>query len=188
MSAGRIGIFALSEQTQAKTVDVVAVHGLMGDPFETWKHENGKFWLRDFLAKDLPFARIMAYGYDSAVAFSKGWRNVEDTARSLLVQLSAERATSGFEGRNGRPVVFICHSLGGVIVKKAMVLAHEHSTKPDFKDILDNTKAMAFLSVPHRGATISWWGSFRANIFDSASIGTSTSKKLIKDLKKHSQS
>ena len=186
MSAERVGIFELSEKTQAKTVDVVAVHGIMGDPFETWKHENGKIWLKDFLAKDLPFARIMTFGYDSAVAFSKGVGNIEDNARSLLNQLSAERATSGPEGRIGRPIVFICHSLGGIIVKKAMVLAHERSTEPDFKDILDNTKAMAFLSVPHKGSDIAWWGNFAANILNSASMGTSTSRKLIKDLKKHS--
>ena len=186
MSEERVGIFELSEKSEAKTVDVVAVHGIMGDPFETWKHENGNIWLRDFLAKDLPFARVMTYGYDSAVAFSKGVGNVEDKARSLLNQLSAERATSGSEGRNGRPIVFICHSLGGIIVKKAMVLAHERNSEPDFKDILDNTKAMAFLSVPHKGSDTAWWGTFGANILNSASLGTSTNKKLIKDLKKHS--
>ena len=42
MSEEQFGIFELSERSQAKTVDVVAVHGLMGDPFETWTHENGK--------------------------------------------------------------------------------------------------------------------------------------------------
>ena len=184
MSGERFGIFELSEKSQAKTVDVVAVHGIMGHPFETWKHENGKLWLRDFLATDLPFARIMTFGYDSAVAFSKGVGNIEDNARFLLNQLSVERA--GSSRRSGRPIVFVCHSLGGIIVKKAMVLAHERSTEPDFKDILDNTKAMAFLSVPHKGADIAWWGTFGANILNSASMGTSTNKKLIKDLKKYS--
>ena len=184
MSAERVGIFELSERSQAKTVDVVAVHGIMGHPLETWKHENGKVWLKDFLAKDLPSARIMTFGYDSAVAFSKGVGNIEDNARFLLNQLSAERA--GSEGRSGRPIVFVCHSLGGIVVKKAMVLAHERSSELDFKDILENTKAMAFLSVPHKGADIAWWGTFGANILNSASLGTSTSKNLIKDLKKHS--
>ena len=87
MSAERVRLFELSEKSQAKTVDVVAVHGIMGHPFETWKHRNGKVWLKDFLAKDLPFARIMTFGYDSAVAFSKGVGNIEDNARFFLTSL-----------------------------------------------------------------------------------------------------
>ena len=71
MSGEQFGIFELSERSQAKTVDVVAVHGLMGDAFESWTHENRKMWLKDFLVEDVPFARIMPFGYDSAVAFSK---------------------------------------------------------------------------------------------------------------------
>ena len=182
MSAERVGIFELSEKGLAKTVDVVAVHGILGDAFETWKHENGKSWLKGFLEKDLPSARIMTFGYDSAVAFSKGVGTIEDNARYLLNQLSAERAASGSQGSDGRPIVFICHSLGGIIVKKAMVLAHERSSEVDFKDILDNTKAMTFLSVPHRGSDAAWWGDIGANILKSASMGILTNRRLIKDL------
>ena len=186
MSAERVGIFELSEKGQAKTVDVVAVHGILGHPFKTWEHENGKLWLKDFLAKDLPSARIMTFGYDSAVAFSKGVGTIENNARYLLNQLSAERAASGSQGSDRRPIVFICHSLGGIIVKKALVLAHESSFVADFKDILDNTKAMAFLSVPHRGSDAAWWGDLGANILKSASMGIWTNRRLIKDLKKQS--
>ena len=82
--------------------------------------------------------------------------------------------------------MFVCHSLGGIIVKKAMVLAHERSSEPVFKDILDNTKAMAFPSVPHRGSDAAWWGTVGANVLKNVSMGTSTNKMLIKDLKKNS--
>lgn len=186
MSGEQFGIFELSERSQAKTVDVVAVHGLMGDAFESWTHENRKMWLKDFLVEDVPFARIMTFGYDSAVAFSKSAGNIEDNALTLLNQLGAKRPTSGSEGQDGRPIVFVCHSLGGIIVKKAMVLAHERSSEPVFKDILDNTKAMAFPSVPHRGSDAAWWGTVGANVLKNVSMGTSTNKMLIKDLKKNS--
>ena len=186
MSEELFGIFELSEKSQAKTVDIVAVHGLMGDPFETWTHENGKMWLKDFLADDLPSARIMIFGYDSAVAFGKSVGDIEDNALSLLNQLVAERPTSGSEGQDGRPIVFVCHSLGGLIVKKAMVLAHERSSEPAFKDVLDNTKAMAFLSVPHRGSDAAWWGNVGANVLNNVSMGKLTSNALIKDLKRNS--
>ena len=118
------------------------------------------------------------------MAFSKGVGNIKDNARFILNQLSAERAVYGSEGSKGRPIVFICHSLGGIIVKKPMVLAHERSSEVDFKDILDSTKAMAFLSVPYRGSDAAWWGDLGANILKSASMGIGTNRRLIKGLKK----
>ena len=186
MSAGRFGLFELSGKSPVKHVDVVAVHGLMGDPFETWKHENGKMWLKDFLVEDMPSARIMTFGYDSAVALSKSVGKIEDNALSLLNQLGVERSPPNPAFWNKRPIAFVCHSLGGIIVKKAMVLAHERSSEPAFKDILDNTKAMAFLSVPHRGSDAAWWGNVGANLLRNVSMGISTSSELIRDLQKNS--
>ena len=144
MSEERFGLFELSGNSPAKNVDVVAVHGLIGDPSETWKHGNGKMWLKDFLVEDMPSARVMTFGYDSAVALSKSVGKIEDNTLSLLNQLGVESSPSYPAVWNKRPIVFVCHSLGGIIVKKAIVLAHERRSEPAFKDILDNTKAMAF--------------------------------------------
>lgn len=74
-------------------VDIVAVHGLGGDPYKTWTHENGTLWLRDIAGKQLPGVRIYTFGYDSAFAFSQGTGNVRDFARSLLEALRLERAS-----------------------------------------------------------------------------------------------
>jgi hypothetical protein len=71
----------------------VAVHGLGGDPYKTWTHENGTLWLRDIAAEQLPEARIYTFGYDSAFAFSQGTGNVRDFARSLLEALRLERVS-----------------------------------------------------------------------------------------------
>ncbi|SLM37180.1 Tetratricopeptide-like helical domain [Lasallia pustulata] len=163
----KIGLFELSKNGERKTVDVVAVHGLQGDAYLTWKHDNGSLWLRDFLPADIPFARIMTFGYDSTVAFSKSVANIEDKALELLNRLSAKR-------------------LGGIVVKKALILAHERSSDPDYKDVLDNTKAIAFLGVPHKGSDSAWWATFAANALKGASIGTSTNTALVADLKKDS--
>ncbi|MCJ1264213.1 hypothetical protein MMC22_004084 [Lobaria immixta] len=58
-------------------VDFVAVHGLHGDPMNTWmSRETNVPLLKDFLPHDVPDARVMSYGYD-AVAFNEakedGW-------------------------------------------------------------------------------------------------------------------
>ena len=178
----QIGLFELLNSDTAKAVDVVAVHGLQGDAYKTWTHENRTLWLRDLLPAEVPSARIMTFGYESAWAFSNSVSGIEHKALDLLNRLSAKRN----DDTHRRPIVFICHSLGGIVVKKALILAHERSSYPEFKDILTNTKAIAFLAVPHKGSGTAWWGNFAANALKGASIGLSTNTALVADLKKNS--
>lgn len=71
-------------------------------------------------------------------------------------------------------------------MKKALILAHERSSDSYFSNILDNTKAIAFLGVPHRGADAAWWFSFAASSLKGATLGVSTHTALVKDLQKAS--
>ena len=91
----------------------MAVHGLGGDWERTWTDDNGKLWLRDFLPFQLPNAKIMSYGYNSEVVFSKAVTDIVDEAAMLLDRLDGER----LEGKT-RPIIFISHSFGGIVVKK----------------------------------------------------------------------
>ena len=178
----KIGLFELSTAETSNNVDVVAVHGLQGDAYKTWMHEIGTLWLRDLLPAEIPSARIMTFGYESAWAFSNSVSGIEHKAFDLLNRLSAKRNYN----THRRPLVFICHSLGGIIVKKALILAHERSSYSDFRDILSSTKAIAFLAVPHKGSGTAWWGNFVANVLKGVSIGFSTNPALVADLRKNS--
>jgi hypothetical protein len=96
----------------------VAVHGLNGDWESTWTDKNGtdtKLWLRDFLPKKFPGARIMSFGYDAAVALSTSVSSIDAAATSLLDAIHGARQKAG---ERRRPIIFIAHSLGGIIVKK----------------------------------------------------------------------
>ena len=57
----------------------------------------------------------MSYGYDSRTAFSKSVTDVEDQATMLMNALNLERQSPS---ETKRPLIFIAHSLGGIIVKK----------------------------------------------------------------------
>lgn len=76
-------------------LDIVAVHGITGDAFETWetKTKEKTLWLRDFLPAEFPGARIFSFGYDANIFWSKGTGNINDFARSLLIGLQRERRT-----------------------------------------------------------------------------------------------
>ena len=56
----------------------------------------------------------MSFGYDSDVAFTRSDTDITDVAKMLLERLHAARRGDGKK----RPIVFISHSLGGIIVKK----------------------------------------------------------------------
>jgi hypothetical protein len=71
-------------------------------------------------------------------------------------------------------------------VKRALILAHERSSDLHYRSILNNTKAIAFLGVPHRGADAAWWFSFAASSLKGATLGASTHTALVKDLQKAS--
>jgi alpha-beta hydrolase superfamily lysophospholipase len=62
----------------------------------------------------------MSYGYDSRIVFSKAVTNITDEAKVLLDRLGGKRQA---EGQKTRPIIFIAHSLGGVVVKKVNALS-----------------------------------------------------------------
>ena len=76
-------------------VDVVAVHGFNGHPYRSWTantEEGQKVWLRDFLPKALPGARIFSFGYDSKLGPTRATGTIDTFARSLLNALRIKRS------------------------------------------------------------------------------------------------
>ena len=140
---------------------MIAIHGLNGDPYRTWTHENKSLWLAEFLPRSLPGARVYSFGYDSAVFFSRSKSDVGDFARSLLSEIVLTR---DLDKDKHRPIVFVCHSMGGIVLKKSLVIAHEESR---YANILRSTKAVAFFGTPHGGSDKAGLGSILANILNT---------------------
>jgi hypothetical protein len=117
-----------SPTAAAELRSIVAVHGLGGHWKQTWIGASDRLWLRDFLPGQLSDSgiksRIMSYGYDSDTAFSKSVTDIDDAAIMLLDRLEGDRQSVD---EKGRPVVFIAHSLGGIVVKKACLILYSLS-------------------------------------------------------------
>ncbi|KAH9203559.1 Alpha/Beta hydrolase protein, partial [Leptodontidium sp. 2 PMI_412] len=138
---------------------IVAVHGLGGDAVNTWTHPKSKaFWLKDFLPLQIPDERIMTFGYNANAAFGQSTAELIDHAKSLLTSLVVKR-----EEREEvqRPLIFIAHSLGGIVVKQALLQAR---LEPRCQAIKEATLGLIFLGTPHRGSDKATYGKVLANV------------------------
>lgn len=75
------------------------------------------FWPKDLLPKDLPKTRIMTYGYDADIAhfWSMASQNrIGEHASNLVNAIAQVRERTDTEGR---PIVFVTHSLGGLVTE-----------------------------------------------------------------------
>ena len=112
----------------------------------------------------------MSYGYNSGGILGKAVSDIDDVARELLNRLHGQRRSTA---ERKRPILFVAHSLGGLVVQKVsyigptsaymisdtqlqtMIVAHERSTI--YQKMLDKVKAFVFLAVPHRGSDLAFW-------------------------------
>jgi len=141
--------YVVSAREQASStapLDIIFVHGLTGDLKVTWSHPTGGFWPA-WLAEDFPAANIYTAGYDSSVfsSFMKGGgASLVDRATILLDRLASRPS-------RGRPILFVTHSLGGLIVKQMLRKALEASNERR-KAIATGTVGVIFIATPHQGA------------------------------------
>ena len=121
----------------------------------------------------------MIFGFDSAVAFSKSVARIDDKALELPNHLSAKRPPAT-PGAPSKPIVFLYHRLGEIMGKRAPIVANERDSNLNYKEILDNTRGIAFMGVPYQGSDSASWASFSANLLKSASIGNPSTPLLCK--------
>lgn len=135
-------------------VDIVFVHGLLGCPFETWMcgtDENSvwaKKWLLEDLKQDRCNPRVLSIGYDAQLLASDSeWRTMSfyDTSHDIASKLESARVGCG-----DRPVIFVTHSLGGIVVKQMLKDAAESSTS----HLLESVSGVLFYGVPHHGSPV----------------------------------
>ncbi|USP82831.1 hypothetical protein yc1106_10105 [Curvularia clavata] len=136
------------------TADVIAITGLDGHAYGSWRGKGnlGRMWLRDFLSKDLPFCRTMTYGYNSKL-LSHGIDTIMDYGRGLLEELKKVRNT---EELRKRPLFFVAHSFGGIILAHCLVKAVQATNvdHPTIASLYKATYGMLLFGIPHKGLVI----------------------------------
>ncbi|KAG8503129.1 hypothetical protein CXB51_000936 [Gossypium anomalum] len=145
-------------------MDIVFVHGLRGGPYKTWRiaedksstksglvekidEEAGKlgtFWPGEWLSADFPQARLFSLKYKTNLTqWSGASLPLQEVSSMLLKKLVAA-------GIGSRPVVFVTHSLGGLVVKQMLFKAKAEN----MDDLVNNTVGVVFYSCPHFGSKL----------------------------------
>ena len=139
---------------------IVAVHGLNETSSTAWTDpETNILWLRDLLPQDLHQARILSFGYraDASSFFAgNGSEVVDGIAETLVQNLESHRA---LDGGQERPIIFVCHGLGGVVVKKALIYSSTRTSAyvEHLYSIYVSTFAILLFGVPHNNLSKSKW-------------------------------
>ncbi|KAH8714765.1 hypothetical protein BGZ61DRAFT_213997 [Ilyonectria robusta] len=145
------------------------------DPQET-SSSRGAFWPSEKLPHEAPLARVWTYGYDAdVIAFFRGHdkNSVTDHGRDLMVKV--ERGL-----KNKDPIIFVAHSLGGLVVKRAM-RQMQTSLHYKYTECHRRIQAVVFCGTPHRGSTMVGWGKIAANLAKVALMDSNS--KLLNNLK-----
>ncbi|MCJ1479377.1 hypothetical protein MMC13_008062 [Lambiella insularis] len=141
-------------------VDIVAVHGLEEDRTEAWTCPNTRtLWLKDLLPLEFPRARILTFGYkaDTSSFFGTGASdNILRLAHTLIAELEASRELGDAVKR---PIIFVCHGLGGVLVKRALAYSASRTSKKveHLYSIFISTYGILFFGTPHNGMEKAGW-------------------------------
>ncbi len=133
-----------------RLADIVFIHGLAGGSHSTWRfgkeEASGHFFWLEALAEDLPDCGIWCLGYEAGKShwFSNEGMALEDRASNLALKLT----NNSF---GGRPLIFIAHSMGGLVVKE-LVTAADALGGPDWIRVVNAVRGIVFLGTPHYGS------------------------------------
>ncbi|XP_007892064.2 protein SERAC1 [Callorhinchus milii] len=182
------GVYILHPQfrsSQPIKADVLFVHGLLGAAFKTWRQKDHieppeeevnytQCWPKTWLAADCPNLRILSVEYDTHLS---DWRSkcpVENERKSLAYRSRELLTKLKAAGVGNRPVVWVAHSMGGLLVKQMLLDAKED---PEMRAMVQNTQGIVFYSVPHHGSRLAEYSiNARFLLFPSVEV-----KELSKD-------
>lgn len=125
------------------------IGGLGSHPFGSWQprgSDKSFMWARDDIPRYLPGIRICIYGYDTKISGSNSYQTIPHLARKFVQQLE----TYGWDSRSAKPLAFLAHSMGGVLLKEA-ILNLGNNVNDQGHGALGKIRGAIFFGVPSLG-------------------------------------
>lgn len=138
---------------------IIAVHGVNETSIDAWTDLASQIlWLRDLLPGTIQRARVLSYGHSASVDsfYGKGSIDkIQQHAHTLVKEIQEYRA---LDDCSHRPIIFVCHGLGGMLVKKALFYASTKlSSEKHLYSVFISTYAVLFFGTPHEGCHETNW-------------------------------
>lgn len=174
------------------TVDVVTMPCPGANPLRAWNRdgllgryfgapsmrdaeghsENTSSWVRQGIRREANKARILLYSHPDITEGT----TLNTLATALLESLLALRVR---ENQN-RPIFFLAHSIGGLIVKLALVKA---SRDHRYESIWRESYGIAFFGTPHQGSSYFAMPSLAAGIQSLLQLSVPLPESITHDLR-----
>lgn len=147
----------VSQNTSNLLGDVIFIHGLGGDAINSWKSEHkagkgeAKAKVESFfpavLATDFPELNFWSLDYSAHLT---KWG--ENPNYNELQRICSE-ITEFLLGKKigNKPILFVTHSLGGIVAKQVLKISLESRSKR-LNKLFTSTKAVSFIATPHKGS------------------------------------
>ena len=105
------------------------VPGLGGHVEKTWQsRKDGTLWPRDLLPSQIPNARVLGFNYNTTLKGTAGNSGIRSHAEGLMMRLFEDRYDTVDKTR---PLVFVGHNLGGLIIKQVRCIQAGVGWNPD---------------------------------------------------------
>ncbi len=124
---------------------IIFLHGVLGDSKSTWL--KGKAYWPDLLKQDNAFSGASVYVHEYKTELfgqSRSDLSINELADELKARLDGDGVMQH------RQLIFITHSMGGLVVRALML---------KFSDVVNKVRFIFFLSTPTTGAAIGYWAS-----------------------------
>lgn len=128
---------------------VVFVHGILSSGETCWTHENGAYWPR-LLAEEASLGDFGIYVFTYQTGVFSGSYSIGDAVDALKEHMRLDGVLDNHQ------LIFVCHSMGGIVVRKFVV---ERAI-----DLLNSRKKIGLFLVasPSLGSSYADWFSMLA--------------------------
>ncbi|KAG0600427.1 hypothetical protein M758_11G033300 [Ceratodon purpureus] len=158
-------VYVLREPTEPLEIEIVFIHGLQLSDYSeafwrTWvvekKDKDGRriCWPKEWLGDAFPGARILSLKYDSCIRKTNATGRMDGyLLGESLVQEMVEMANIG--QKKNCPVVFVCHSVGGLVAKEIVIKAYrKYGNNSKYVNFLQSIRGFHFYATPHDGSKL----------------------------------
>ena len=133
---------------ETRGIDVLFMHGLTGDPIKTWGD-----WPKKLAGEFSNRSTLWSLGYPAPL-FEWQLGSIQEEFSTEGRNTLAELVHAGI---GKKPIVFVTHSLGGLLAKS--VIAESMNTPPGSSEyaLFEKTHAVIFAGTPHAGSGQAKW-------------------------------